>query len=132
MTDFIFLGSKIIADGDCCHELKRRLLLARKAMTNLDSVLKSRDTWRRNWQPTPVFLLGESHGQRSLVGYSPQVTKSRTRLSDFTFTFTPQLRLSALVFATDGFLEFSKTCDHILFYFIFIFLFVHLFLLVGG
>ena len=41
--DFIFLGSKITADGDCSHEIKRRLLLWRKAMTNLDSVLKSRD-----------------------------------------------------------------------------------------
>ena len=41
--DFIFLGSKIIADDDCSHEIKRRLLLGRKAMTNLDSVLKSRD-----------------------------------------------------------------------------------------
>ena len=44
--------------------------------------------WRRKWQPTPVFLPGESHGQKSLVGYSPWVTKSWTRLSDFTFTFT--------------------------------------------
>ena len=43
MTDFIFLGSKITADDDCSHELKRRLLLGRKAMTNLDSILKSRD-----------------------------------------------------------------------------------------
>ena len=43
--------------------------------------------WRRKWQPTPVFLPGESHGQRSLVGYSPRVSKSRTRLSDFPFTF---------------------------------------------
>ena len=42
--------------------------------------------WRRKWQPTPVFLPGESHGWRSLVGYSPRVAKSRTRLSDFTFT----------------------------------------------
>ena len=41
--------------------------------------------WRRKWQPTPVFLLGESHGQRSLVGYSPWAAKSWTRLSDFTF-----------------------------------------------
>ena len=40
MTDFIFLGSKIIADGDCSHEIKRHLLLGRKAMTNLDSALK--------------------------------------------------------------------------------------------
>ena len=42
-TDFIFLGSKITADGDCSHEIKRCLLLGRKAMTNLDSILKSRD-----------------------------------------------------------------------------------------
>ena len=42
-TDFIFLGSKITADGDCSHEIKRRLLLGRKAMTNLDSILKSRN-----------------------------------------------------------------------------------------
>ena len=43
VTDFIFLGSKITADGDCSHETKRRLLLGRKAVTNLDSILKSRD-----------------------------------------------------------------------------------------
>ena len=43
VTDFIFLGSKITADGDCSHELKRYLLLGRNAMTNLDSILKSRD-----------------------------------------------------------------------------------------
>ena len=43
MSDFIFLGSKITADGDCSHEIKRRLLLARKIMTNLDSIFKSRD-----------------------------------------------------------------------------------------
>ena len=43
VTDFIFLGSKITADGDCSHEIKRRLHLGRKAMTNLDSILKSRD-----------------------------------------------------------------------------------------
>ena len=43
MTDFIFLGSKITADGDCSHEIKRYLLLGRKAMTNLDSIFKSRD-----------------------------------------------------------------------------------------
>ena len=46
VTDFIFLGSKITADGDCSHEIKRHLLLGRKIMTNLDSILKSRDiTW---------------------------------------------------------------------------------------
>ena len=43
VTDFLFLGSKITADGDCSHEIRRRLLLGRKVMTNLDSVLKSRD-----------------------------------------------------------------------------------------
>ena len=43
MKDFIFLGSKITADGECSHEIKRSLLLGRKAMTNLDSILKSRD-----------------------------------------------------------------------------------------
>ena len=43
VTDFIFLGSKITVDGDCNHEIKRRLLLGRKAMTNLDSILKNRD-----------------------------------------------------------------------------------------
>ena len=43
VTDFIFLGSKITVDGDCNHEIKRRLLLGRKAMTNLDSILKSKD-----------------------------------------------------------------------------------------
>ena len=43
VTDFIFLRSKIIADGDCSHEVKRQLLLGRKAMTNLDSILRSRD-----------------------------------------------------------------------------------------
>ena len=43
VSDFIFLGSKITADGDCSHEIKRRLLLGRKVMTSLDSILKSRD-----------------------------------------------------------------------------------------
>ena len=53
VTDFIFLGPKITADGDCSHEIKRCLLLGRKAMTNLDSILKSRDiTW-----PTKVHLV---------------------------------------------------------------------------
>ena len=43
VTDFVFLGSKITADGDCSHEIKRRLLLGRKAMTNVERVLKSKD-----------------------------------------------------------------------------------------
>ena len=53
MTDFICLGSKITADGDYSHEIKRRFLLGRKAMTNLDSILKSRD----NTLPTKVHLV---------------------------------------------------------------------------
>ena len=53
VTDFIFLGSKITADGDCSHEIKRHLLLRRKAMTNLDSILKSRDVTL----PTKVRLV---------------------------------------------------------------------------
>ena len=53
VTYFIFLGSKITADGECSHEIKRRLLLGRKAMTNLDSVLKSRDITL----PTKVHLV---------------------------------------------------------------------------
>ena len=53
VTDFIFLDSKIIADGDCSHEIKRHLLLGRKAMTNLDSLLKSRDITL----PTKVHLV---------------------------------------------------------------------------
>ena len=53
MSDFIFLGSKIIADGDCSHEIKRCLFLGRKVMTNLDSILKSRD----NTLPTKVRLV---------------------------------------------------------------------------
>ena len=53
MTDFIFLGSKITEDGDCSHEIKRRLLLGRKVMTNLDSILKSRDITL----PTNVHLV---------------------------------------------------------------------------
>ena len=53
VSDFIFLGSKITADGDCSHEIKRRLLLGRKVMTNLESVLKSRDITL----PTKVHLV---------------------------------------------------------------------------
>ena len=53
VTDFTFLGSKIPADGDCSHEIERYLLLGRKAMTNLDSILKSRDVTL----PTKVHLV---------------------------------------------------------------------------
>ena len=53
VSDFIFMGSKITADGDCSHEIKRRLLLGRKVMTNLDSIFKSRDITL----PTKVCLV---------------------------------------------------------------------------
>ena len=53
VIDFIFLGSKITVDCDCCHEIKRHLLLRRKAITNLDSILKSRDTTL----PTKVHIV---------------------------------------------------------------------------
>ena len=53
VKDFIFLGSKITADGDCSHEIRRRLLLGRKALTNLDSIFKSRDITL----PTKVHLV---------------------------------------------------------------------------
>ena len=53
VADFIFMGSKITADGDCSHEIKRRLLLGRKVMTNLNSILKSRDITL----PTKVYLV---------------------------------------------------------------------------
>ena len=64
VKDFIFLGSKITADGDCSHEIKRRLLLGRKAVTNLVSVLKSRDITLLTKDPTvkamvfPVVMYG--------------------------------------------------------------------------
>ena len=57
VTDFIFLGSKITVDGDCSHGIKRRLLLGRKALTNLDSILKSRD----------ITLLTKVHTVKALV-----------------------------------------------------------------
>ena len=85
VSDFILGGSKITADGDYNHEIKRLLLLGRKVMTNLDSILKSRDITlptnvclvkamvfpvvmygcrRRQWHPTPVLLPGKSYGRR--------------------------------------------------------------------
>ena len=58
MSDFIFLGSKITADGECSHEIKRCLLFGRKVMTNLDSILKSRDITL----PTKVCLSSQGYG----------------------------------------------------------------------
>ena len=57
VTDFIFLGSKLTADGDCSHEINSRLLLGRKVMTNLDSILKSRD----------ITLLSKVHLFKAMV-----------------------------------------------------------------
>ena len=100
VRDFIFLCSKITADGDCSHEIKRRLLFGKKTMTNLDSILKSRDITLPTKVhlvkamvfpvvmygcPTPVLLPGKSHGWRSLVCYSPWGRKESP--SDFIFIF---------------------------------------------
>ena len=71
VTDFIFLGSKIIADGECSHEIKRRLLLGRKAMTNLDSILKSRDITL----PTNVRLVKTMVFPVVMYGYESWTTK---------------------------------------------------------
>ena len=61
-ADFIFLGSKITADGDCSHEIKRRLLLGRKVMTNLDSILKSRDiTLSTKVRPVKAMVFSSTH-----------------------------------------------------------------------
>jgi len=61
VTDFIFLGSKITADGDCSHEIKRRLLLARKAKTNLDGILKSRHHFDDKGPSSQSYGFSSSH-----------------------------------------------------------------------
>ena len=63
VTDFIFLGSKITVDSDCSHEIKRCLLLGRKAMKNLDSVLKSRDITAGKGLYSPSYGFSSSHVQ---------------------------------------------------------------------
>ena len=70
VADFIFLGSKIAADGDCSHEIKRHLLLGRKAMTNLDSILKSRDI---NFL-TKVFIVKTMAFLVIMYGYESSVS----------------------------------------------------------
>ena len=67
VTDFLFLSSKITVDGDCSHEIRRCLLLGRKAMTNLDSVLKSRDTTL----PPKVHTVKSSQWSRMVVRVGP-------------------------------------------------------------
>ena len=61
VADFIFSGSKITADGDCSHEIKGRLLLGRKAMTNLDSILKSRDYFANKGLSSQSYGFSSSH-----------------------------------------------------------------------
>ena len=63
MADFLFLGSKITSDGDCSHEIRRRLILGRKAMTNLDSVLKSKDITL----PTKIYIVKAMSFQSSCM-----------------------------------------------------------------
>ena len=75
VTDFIFLGSKITENDDCSHEIKRRLLLGRKAMTNLDSVLKRRDiTW-----PSKVCLVKAMVFPIVMYGYESWTIKKAER-----------------------------------------------------
>ena len=61
LTDFIFLGCKITVDSDCNHEIKRRLLLGRKAMTNLDNILKSRDHFANKGVYSQSYGFSSSH-----------------------------------------------------------------------
>ena len=75
VTDFIFLGSKITADGDCSHEIKRCLLLGRKAMTILDSILKSRDITL----PTKVHLVKAMVFLAGMYGYESWTVKKAER-----------------------------------------------------
>ena len=71
VSDFIFLGSKITADGDCSHEIQRRLLLGRKVMTNLDSILNSRDVTL----PTNVLLVKAMVFPAVMSGYESWTIK---------------------------------------------------------
>ena len=76
MTDFIFLGSKITADSNCSHEIKRHLLLGRTAMTNLDSILKSRDIIL----PTKVRLVKATVFPVVMYGYESWTMKKTEHL----------------------------------------------------
>ena len=78
VRDFIFLGSKMTADGDCSHEIKRRLLLGRKAMTNLGSILKDRDITL----PTKVHLIKAMVFPVVTYGYESQTIKESSALKN--------------------------------------------------
>ena len=78
VADFIFLGSKITADGDCSHEIKRRLLLRRKVMTNLDSMLKRRDITL----PTKVHLVKPVVFPVVMYGYESWTIKKTEQLKN--------------------------------------------------
>ena len=86
MEDFIFLGSKITADGDCSHEIKRYLFLGRKAMTNLDGVLKSRDITSLTKGMRLTKLQEIVKDREAWHAAVHGVAKSQTRLSDSTTT----------------------------------------------
>ena len=75
VTDFLFLGSKMTADGDCSHEIKRCLLLGRKVMTNIDSILKSRDITL----PTKVHLVKAMVFPVVMYGYESWTVKKAER-----------------------------------------------------
>ena len=82
-TDFTFLGSKISADGDCSHEIKRHLLLGRKAMTNLDSILKSRDMTL----PTKVHIVKAMVFLVFMYGYENGTKKKKRAECQITDVF---------------------------------------------
>ena len=90
VRDFIFLGSKITADGDCSHEIKRRLLLGRKVMTNLDSILKSRDITL----PTKVHLVKAMVFPVIMYGYESWTVKKAERRKIDAFELCCWRRLS--------------------------------------
>ena len=79
IRNFLFLCSKITTDGDCSHESKRRLLLGRKVMTNLDSILKSRDITL----PTKVYLVKAMVFPVVMYGYDKSESESESVVSDF-------------------------------------------------
>ena len=92
VTDFIFLGSKITADGDCSHELKRHLLLGRKAVTNLDSMFKSRDIAF----PTKVHLVRAMVSPIVTHGWKSWTTKKAERRRSDAFELWCWTRLSTV------------------------------------